>query len=170
MKCQNCGKRDAVVDYTQVIDGNKLHLHLCDKCASEMKIGIDFMFDIDDVFSSFFNGISSVPTTQKLDIMKCKKCGSTYRDFRDGGKLGCAECYETFDTELDNVLKRLHGSNRHVKDENKNISTTKEISLEDKIDELKENLKECIKKEEYEIAAKLRDEIKKLENKRGENK
>ena len=37
MKCQNCGKRNAVVDYTQIIDGNKLHLHLCEKCASETR-------------------------------------------------------------------------------------------------------------------------------------
>lgn len=170
MKCQNCGKRDAVVDYTQVIDGNKLHLHLCDKCASEMKIGIDFMFDIDDVFSAFFNGISSVPATQKLEVIKCKNCGSTYKDFRDTGKLGCAECYETFNAELDNVLKRLHGNNRHVESEKKKVITKKQINPEDKINELKEELKECIKKEEYEKAAKLRDKIKDLENKRGENK
>lgn len=170
MKCQNCGKRDAVVDYTQVVDGNKLHLHLCDKCANEMKIGIDFMFDIDDVFSTFFNGISSVPTTQKLNIAKCKNCGSTYKDFRDSGKLGCAECYEAFNVELDNVLKRLHGNNRHVEGEKKRLITKKQINPEDKINELKEDLKECIKKEEYEKAAKLRDKIKELENKRGENK
>ena len=158
MKCQNCGKRD------------KLHLHLCDKCANEMNIGIDFMFDINDVFSTFFNGISNMPTTQKLDVVKCKNCGSTYKDFRDGGKLGCAECYETFGVELDNVLKRLHGNNRHIESEKKKTITKKQVDVEDRINELKEELKECIKKEEYEKAAKLRDKIKELENKRGENK
>lgn len=167
MKCENCGKRDAVVDYTQVIDGNKLHLHLCDKCASEMKIGIDFMFDIDDVFATFFNGISTMPTTQKLDVVKCQNCGSAYKDFRDSGKLGCAECYETFGDELDSVLKRLHGNNRHVQGDRKKIDAKKHTP-ENEIEDLKLKLKECIQKEEYEEAAKLRDRIKELENKRGE--
>ena len=168
MKCQNCGKREAVVDYTQVIDGNKLHLHLCDRCASEMKIGMDFMFDIDDVFATFFNGISNTNSLDNLNIVKCKTCGSTYTDFRNTGKLGCADCYETFNDELDNVLKRLHGSNRHVVGDRKKEACEKKITPEDKINKLKLELKECIQKEEYEKAAKLRDEIKKLESKRGE--
>lgn len=166
MKCQNCEKREAVVDYTQIIDGNKLHLHLCDKCANEMKIGMDFMFDMDDVFSTFFNGM---PALEKAEILKCKTCGSTYEDFKNTGKLGCANCYITFKNELDNVLKRLHGSNRNVKS-NRNLGETKVVeTTKNRIDDLKDQLKECIKNEEYEKAAKLRDEIKSLENKRGED-
>ena len=167
MKCQNCGKREAVVDYTQVIDGSKLHLHLCDKCASEMKIGMDFMFDVDDVFSTFFNGISNVQVLNDVEVLKCKTCGSTYNDFRNAGKFGCADCYETFSGELDSVLKRLHGNNRHVKGDRKRIDAKKHTT-ENKIEDLKLKLKECIQKEEYEEAAKLRDRIKELENKRGE--
>lgn len=170
MKCQNCGKRDAVVDYTQVIDGNKLHLHLCDKCASEMKIGMDFVFDMDDVFSSFFNGFPTLHATNALGVVKCKQCGSTYDDFKNTGKLGCPECYETFGDELDNVLKRLHGNNRHVKNDRKFEKSEKKNKQEDELIKLKDELKLCIEKEEYEKAAKLRDEIRKIESKRGENK
>lgn len=170
MKCQNCGKYEAIVDYTQVIDGNKLHLHLCDRCAKEMKIGMEFAFDIDDVFSTFFNGFPSMQISDKLDVIKCKTCNSTYNDFKNTGKLGCPDCYETFERELDNVLKRLHGSNRHIENNKKAKSKETEKTIIEKIDDLKEQLKECIKTEEYEKAAKLRDKIKELENKRGENK
>lgn len=170
MKCQNCGKRNAVVDYTQIIDGNKLHLHLCEKCASEMKLNIDFAFDIDDVFSTFFNGIPNMRVSNKLDTIKCKNCNSTYDDFKNSGKLGCPKCYETFDEELDNVLKRLHGNNRHVKNDRKVELKERYIKKEDEITNLKEELKICIEKEEYEKAAKIRDKIKELENKRGDNK
>lgn len=167
MRCQNCGKREAVVDYTQVIDGSKLHLHLCDKCASEMKIGMDFMFDMDDVFSTFFNEISNVQALSEVEVLKCKTCGSTYSDFRNTGKFGCANCYETFGDELDSVLKRLHGNNRHVQGERKKV-VAKTNTVENEIEDLKMKLKECIQKEEYEEAAKLRDKIKEIENKRGE--
>lgn len=170
MKCQNCGKRDAIVDYTQIIDGNKLHLHLCDKCAHEMKIDMDFGFDIDDVFSTFFNVVPNMRVSKKLDTIKCKNCNSTYDDFKNSGKLGCPMCYETFDEEIDNVLKRLHGNNRHVKNDRKLISKENDIKKEDEITKLKEELKKCVEKEEYETAAKIRDKIKELENKRGDNK
>lgn len=170
MKCQNCGKREAIVDYTEVIDGNKLHLHLCDKCASEMKIGMNFTFDMDDMFSSFFNVFPSMHVASTLETIKCKQCGSTYDDFKNTGKLGCPECYETFESELDNVLKRLHGNNRHVKSERKFEFKDKKEKQQDELTKLKEELKLCVEKEEYEQAAKLRDEIRKIENKRGETK
>lgn len=170
MKCQNCGKRDAVVDYTQVIDGNKLHLHLCEKCASEMKIGMDFVFDMDDVFSTFFYELPSMHVTNDLAEVKCKHCNSTYDDFKNTGKLGCPNCYEAFEQELDNVLKRLHGSNRYVKSDRKLEIKEKADTKFDKVTKLKEELRICIENEEYEKAAKLRDQIKKMENKRGDNK
>lgn len=168
MKCQNCGKNEATVDYTQVIDDNKLHLHLCNKCANEMKIGMDFVFDMDDVFSSFFNGFPNMKKMNELEMLKCKTCGSTYVDFKNTGKLGCADCYETFGNDLDSVLKRLHGNNRHIEGKKKEMADEQKSTVENKIEDLKLKLKECIKKEEYEEAAKLRDAIKELENKRGE--
>ena len=30
------------------------------------------------------------------------------------GMLGCQDCYNTFDDELDSIIKKLQGSNRHV--------------------------------------------------------
>ena len=86
------------------------------------------------------------------------------------GMFGCENCYRVFSNRLDNVLKRLHGSNRHVGKKlilnpQKSVTTCK-AKKKTKIEELRELLNECIKKEEYEKAAVIRDEIKKLETKK----
>ena len=161
MKCQNCGKNNANVRYTQVINGDKMELFLCDECANEMNIGMNFNFGINDVFSSFFDDFTGLKTITMPEIIKCKNCGLSYDEFAKTGMLGCEECYDTFSSILDGILNRLHGSNRNLINKNANrINENKEIS---ELDKLKDELKVCIEKEEYEKAAVLRDKIKKLE-------
>ena len=161
MKCQNCGKNNANVKYTQVINGDKLELFLCDDCASEMNIGMNFSFEINDVFSSFFDDFTGFKTVAIPEVTKCKNCGLTYDEFSKTGILGCENCYTTFSERLDNVLKRLQGSNRQLSTKKSERKTEKTENLE--IYKLKDELKICIEKEEYEKAAILRDKIKKLE-------
>ena len=87
------------------------------------------------------------------------------------GKFGCDNCYEVFSTRIDPILKRLQGSNRYngkkaELNENNNSKISEapqELSKPEKIEELKAKLKELVKVENYEEAAKVRDEIKKLE-------
>ena len=114
MKCQNCGKNNANVRYTQVINGDKMELCLCDECANEMNIGMNFNFGINDVFSTFFDDFTGFKTISMPEITKCKTCGLSYDDFSKTGMLGCENCYDTFSNRLDGVLKRLHGSNRQL--------------------------------------------------------
>lgn len=175
MLCQNCGKNNANVKYTQVINGEKTQMYLCEDCAHEMNIGTDFNFnfDFDHLFSSLFSPFETVAALPETEVLKCPVCGMTYEDFAKLGKFGCAKCYQTFGKRLDTVLKKLHGNNRHIgrgdtkvqkiRGEGKTKSGTGEQSKEDKIKKLKEELEECIRKEEYEKAAVIRDEIKKIE-------
>lgn len=159
MKCQNCGKNNANVRYTQVVNGDKMELFLCDECANEMNIGMNFDFGINDVFSSFFDDFAGLKTIAMPEITKCNSCGLTYDEFSNTGMLGCERCYDTFSNRLDGVLNRIHGSNRHLINDKKE-SNKKELS---ELDKLKNELKDCIEKEEYEKAAVIRDKIKKLE-------
>src|ERR1051325_3908863 len=57
-------------------------------------------------------GGALVPTPS--DGLRCPECGSTLRDFRDSGRLGCDQCYVSFDVHLRDLLRRLHGSSQHV--------------------------------------------------------
>lgn len=166
MKCQNCGEYDANVEYTQIVNGEKLHLHLCSRCANDMNIGLNFDFGINDVFSSFFGDVDNLKVLPKENVLKCDVCGTTYDEFIKEGKLGCSNCYVVFEEKLDDVLKRFHGSNRHVRSKNvdeKVKFNNKKLTVKEKIELLKKELSDCIKVENYEKAATIRDEIKKLE-------
>ena len=155
MLCSNCGKNEANVRYTRIINGEKTEFALCEDCAKKMGLE-DIDFNIPINFSNFLS------------------------DFFDNGKFGCAECYDTFSNKLDSILKNLHGTSKHIGRKPKNIvkaidtqSTQKEEKAkktekkvdekQEKINKLNKDLQKAIKDERYEDAAKIRDEIKKLQ-------
>lgn len=167
MKCQNCGMHDANVKYTQIINGKKEELFLCDTCAHKMKLDMNFKFGFDDIFSSFFAEPKLVRPIEITEGLVCDACGMKYDEFAKNGMLGCENCYRVFNKRLDNVLKKLHGNNRHIEEERPQVITkntkTKKKTKKEEIQELREKLNNCIKSEDYEQAAILRDKIKKLE-------
>lgn len=168
MKCQNCGENEANVRYTQIVNGNKEEMYLCDRCANKMKLNMNFKFGFDDIFSSFFAEPTLIKPFEISDGLVCDACGMRYDDFAKNGMLGCENCYRVFNRRLDNVIKKLHGSNRHIEDDDrpKGVATKvkdKKKTVKEEIEELKEKLNNCVKCEDYEQAAILRDKIKKLE-------
>ena len=191
MLCDNCGKREANVRYSENINGRRKELNLCEQCSRNLGItDMDFNMPID--FSSFFGEFMEdfatpdfMPVLNEIKTLKCDQCGYTFDDIVNTGKLGCGNCYDVFETRLDPIIKRIQGSNKHVgrigkiidnKIENKlddksNQKTDKEQiqkkenKKEDKLEKLQEQLKQAIKEEKYEDAAKIRDEIKKEEGK-----
>ena len=105
----------------------------------------------------------------------CKSCGLSFDDIVNNGRLGCPDCYDTFESRLDPILKRMQGSNRHIgrlgEIPEKKVNVKKPVAKkakepkkdeESKIEKLEKDLKEAVKEERYEDAAKIRDEIKKL--------
>ena len=165
LKCQRCGVNEANISYTQIINGDKLKLYLCDRCAHDMKIGPGFAFDFNDIFGAFFDEPKTLQ--EKTEVLACSNCGTTFEEFAKTGMLGCEKCYHFFENRLDNILKRLHGANHHVAEKNVTRQAKKKVtikkSIKELIEDLKEELKLCIQKEEYEKAAVIRDKIKELE-------
>ena len=43
----------------------------------------------------------------------CPGCGASFSDFRESGRLGCTECYVTFEGQLRILIRRYHGSTHH---------------------------------------------------------
>ena len=176
MLCQHCNENEANVKYTQIINGVKKQMNLCDKCAKDFgidNISFDMQMDFSNFLGDFFDDIDHdfIPSLVKPKTLLCDKCGSSYDDFVKNGKFGCAECYNVFQNKVDNLLKNINGVNKHIGRtgkigklvENEVQQTNKEISKEQKIKELQIRLKQEIKEERYEEAAKTRDEIKKLQ-------
>lgn len=194
MLCQNCGKNEVNFRYTQIVNGVKKEMALCDKCARELGLEcVDFSMPINfsSFFSDFFNDAESLlPSFAKSNLLECDNCKMPFDDFVDSGEFGCGDCYINFADRISPVLKKLHGASKHIgrqyrqaidelednksrfeaskkqkeKTESKLSKEEKEkIEAENKIVKLKKNLQKAIKEERYEDAAKLRDEIKKLD-------
>ena len=97
-------------------------------------------------------------------VLKCPSCGLSYDDFKQKGRLGCGKCYETFRRLLLPLIKKIHSATRHTG--KAPLHLEKRVSSQLKIKELHQHLQRAIQLEEYEEAAKLRDQIKELERKK----
>lgn len=168
MLCHDCNQREATLHFTKIINGNKTEIHLCDKCAREKGEYIPGSngFSIHHLLSGLLNFEQTVQNSpnrapQQKDL-QCEKCKMTFHQFARAGRFGCARCYETFHSKLDPMLRRVHGGNTtHIGKIPKRIG--KDIQLQRKIQQFKQQLQHHISREEFEEAAKLRDEIRSLE-------
>ncbi len=175
MLCQNCGKNEANIRYTQIINGVKKEIALCSHCAKKLGVeDIELPINFNSFLGDFFNDYAEtefLPMLQTNEV-KCKTCGMTYNDFINTGVFGCSDCYETFSNPIDSLLKNLHGTAKHIgrgpngKAEKIKIEDSKiekkENPEEDKKEKLEKELEKAIKEERYEDAAKIRDEIKEM--------
>ncbi len=177
MKCERCNKNEATFFYEENINGEKKKFSLCAHCANEMQNSGElktlsspfaeissaspFALMGDTLFGSLFYPAE----TAKIGsgAKKCARCGSTLRDFRERGKAGCPDCYSTFSAELEPILRSMHGSASHTG--RAPAKWKKKRDHAGRLKELRAALNEAIKKEEFEEAARLRDEIKAMKEK-----
>ena len=119
MLCQNCGKNEVTFRYTQVINGVKKEMNLCDNCAKELGLK-DINFNMPISFSSFlsdfFNEYNDnlLPSFIGTEEKQCNGCGTTFDNFVNTGEFGCSNCYDIFENRISSILKNLQGANRHI--------------------------------------------------------
>lgn len=177
MICQECNQRPAALHFTKIVNGEKTEVHLCEKCAQEK--GEMFMFNGGAGFSfnNLLAGLLNIDSSfhhqsknafQQEEILQCENCGMTFSQFGKIGRFGCSHCYDTFKDQLKPVLRRLHSGNwAHNGKIPKRIGGG--IHLRKRLEELKNELKDAVQKEEFEKAANIRDEIRSLEKELVEN-
>jgi len=165
MLCDNCKEREAIINLTQVEHDSKVTLHLCEQCAQQkgVETGVAIMKSpLGNFLGALGKGGALVPAG--AEGMRCPACGSTLRDFRDTGRLGCDQCYVAFDAHLRDLLRRLHGSSQHVGErydlpgESGTVADPRSHLLD-----LKAQLRRAVEGENFELAAELRDQIRVLE-------
>lgn len=162
MMCENCGKNPATTHLKTVVNGVVHENHLCSYCAANGGYTNIGGLSLTNMLASMFG--ESVSNGKPIS-KRCDCCGASFSDIAQSGRVGCSECYTTFKNELLPSLNRLHGKAIHIG--NVPSKEEKEQTSYEKIKLLKEKLAEAIKAEEFENAAKLRDEIRSLE---GEDK
>lgn len=157
MLCSRCKQRPANVYFSQNVNGNTCEYEVCSECAKELGLlsNTGSMFNLNQFLGDFFGTASGIAGTSGKT---CSHCGTTYREFASDGMFGCSHCYETFGDSLPELMNRLHGAARHIAPQQ-----AAENDKQSKIGQLKAQIADAVAKEDYERAAKLRDEIKKLE-------
>lgn len=168
MLCQDCKKRPATYHVTKVVNGEKTEMHLCEVCAKERgDLGITFeaptihqllagLLNFGGQASEAVEG-GSPPTQEPV----CRGCGLTYAEFARTGKLGCGRCYDEFETQLEPLIRRIHGAPQHTGKAPARLG--KRIRARRELAGLRAELQVAIQQERFERAAELRDRIRQLE-------
>lgn len=180
MKCEKCGKNEATTFYQETVNGVTRKMHLCSECAQKENLGGAFETAFQgfgslwsDPFHSFLGGgfgslwsdMLGAPAAAMLGTeRKCPSCGLTESELRKTGRVGCPDCYGTFADILNPYVQKVHGATRHI---GAAPAAETEQAKADPVEALRAQLKAAIENEDYEQAAHLRDEIRRLE---GESK
>jgi protein arginine kinase activator len=183
--CQRCGQRQATVFFSQTVGNQTSQAHLCEVCAQEQSkaygglnpLTFNPFAALSDFLNNFMNwnegAITEVNSGRAGSVAvdpqaQCPYCGYQLSTFRQNGRLGCTKCYESFRSMLEPLISNIHGNVRHVEESEKPAESmspgAEKNSQRPEIVEIRKKIDEAIKAEKYEEAARLRDEIKKLEN------
>jgi protein arginine kinase activator len=168
MICQECGKKPASLHFTKIVNGEKNEFHICESCArekGEMIPGTTGGFSIHNLLSGLldFEPSSTGSVKNNVQAIRCEDCGLTYSQFSKLGRFGCGSCYKSFTERLDPLFKRVHGNTVHVGKVPKRTGGL--IQHKREIETLKKEMMTRIELEEFEQAAKIRDQIREIEKK-----
>ncbi len=158
-KCDLCGKNPAAMKVRQMDkDGNRTEIEVCVECAR--KRGFTevekLKFDVAQILAEMKDEVAD--EDRKLI---CSRCGLSFAEFKRQGRLGCAGCYDTFREKLEPLVRRIHNAVQHVGKTTNSGRKHAEFSMN--VQKLREDLQTAIKAEDYERAARLRDELSQAE-------
>jgi len=124
-------------------------------------------------FTSLFNGFPFSQVMSGLERTgaggrRCPKCGSTLEEIVESGRIGCAECYQTFRNELMPTIENIHGKASHVGKRPR--AHKRELPEKTLLQQLQEQLQKAVREEKFEDAAALRDKIRELSGGEDEGK
>jgi protein arginine kinase activator len=163
MKCENCGKI-ATVHLTEIKNGKKIEKHLCEQCAAQSEGLSTKPMPINELLTNFVMNHTGL-ATKPQEAMVCPHCGITWSEFRQSGLLGCEHDYPTFEKEMTPLLQRAHeGAAHHVgKVPTRRGGTGVPVKRTLDATKLRKELARAVETEDYEKAAKLRDQIRQAE-------
>jgi len=162
MQCQSCHKNEATIHLTEINDGVRSELHLCESCAQQQGIAIKSQIPLNELLSSL---LASQPEEEEIGASGkqrcCPECGFTMEQFRKEGLLGCPYDYEIFEEPLLALIGKAQNGNTYHTGK---IPSKMPADTRNKIElsALRQELERAVKREDYELAAQLRDKIDRL--------
>ena len=146
MLCDVCKKNQATYHSMQVINGHRSESHLCQGCLSAQQ-------GQESAHANLLSGL--LGQTPKTTPLRCSLCGMEYGRFQQTGKLGCAQCYQDFRSQLTPTLQRIHGNVHHQG--HVPASAGEALKARKLIDALQKEMQEAVQAEDFERAAQVRD-------------
>jgi protein arginine kinase activator len=162
MLCCVCKEKEATVHLTH-IDMEKMHkVDLCEDCAKQKGVNDPETFSMADLLLGLGASQQLEQAAGGADL-KCPKCGFTQAEFKKAGRLGCAECYATFAEGLEGLLKTMHKGTRHIGKVPQTLAISRDLAERRKT--LQKRLTKAVDEEDFEQAARLRDELRQISEK-----
>jgi protein arginine kinase activator len=164
MRCQICKENQATIHLTEITDGLRSEMHVCERCAREQGIAVKTQMPINELLTNLLSsqpaeGESSAKGEKELI---CPHCGFTLDQFRKEALLGCPYDYELFEKVLRPLIEKaqdgklLHCGKVPSRAPRDTRRQTEMLALRQQLDE-------AIRREDYELAAKLRDKMSQLQ-------
>jgi len=170
-KCMQCTK-PATLHITEIQLGQAQVVHLCETCAqkylSSVEVGGTPSMDIDDDDESGIEvdadgaALEAVEAEEESTTAACTGCGITFKQFRSIGRLGCPQCYTSFHDDLLSLLESIHQDTQHVG--KCPPQTSANTVRHHELMRLRSELKSFVERENYEEAARIRDQIQTIES------
>lgn len=163
--CEGC-KKPATVHLTEISGGKKVEKHYCDSCPKLVgeTLGQKSHLPINELLSNFVLQHSASP---KDASATCESCGQAWPEFKQSGLLGCENDYVVFERELGPIIQRAQEGAQHHVGKVPARRAAGAIVPKKRIDvaRLKRELSKAVEAEDYERAAKIRDQIRQAESK-----
>ena len=167
MKCMKCAKV-ATFHITDIDHGKPHEYHFCDEHAKlhlAPTAEASEKLAMSDLAKTLIGGGEASTEPPSLDQLSCPVCQITFGEFRSTGRLGCPHDYEVFRDELMPLLENIHDETRHTgKTPRRAPRDPKQQTM---LIQLRNDLKRAVAAEDYEMAARVRDKIKSLEQELG---
>jgi protein arginine kinase activator len=166
MKCQHCEKPATfhITELTEPSGPSILHL-----CEDHVRVYLSQDIEPTDSPSALADMLAkqlkleqTAEELAELDQKTCPMCGISFAEFRQAGRLGCPYDYICFQEDLEGLLINIHGSTMHAGKHP--TRSTGSPDRQHQLIQLRKEMQAAIKKEDYENAGRLRDEINALES------
>lgn len=157
--CQSCKQNPATIHLTTIHEKTKQELHVCEACAAAQGLaGGPVLPDLPSMLASLVKPAKG----PQAPAPRCPTCGISFAEFREKGRLGCPNDYTFFAEHLDPLLEKIHGASQH-RGRLPAGTPASESGRGEALLRLRGELQKAVKAEQYERAAQLRDEIRRLE-------
>ncbi|MBD3285737.1 hypothetical protein GF359_04695 [candidate division WOR-3 bacterium] len=160
MLCEDCHESEAEVLVTEVdSSGNLKEKHLCKVCASKKGYILQKQKPLVELFADFLKERGETDDKE----LTCSGCGMSWAEFKQTGRFGCAECYLKFGERIERLIARIQGTTHHTGRKAPREPEDSPVFRQMQMKRLRRELAKAIQAEEYEKAARLRDDLRKFE-------